>query len=173
MKKIKIFATIFFLISFCEIANFNQAKAETIDIQKEENVFGDWKVYCETDVMMNNSHCKIAAKFFDNTSVITIEPTIKFFNQLFIVIPQIKSATFVKIRVDKGDLILSQNINDNDFGLIRLEDNRKNDLYRQMKNGDFLFFRFNVKNSDKEITIKLSLKDFRNALNYYNSMVSK
>ena len=164
MKKIKIFLIGFFLISFCNIANFNQAKAEIIDLQKEENVFGDWKVYCETDVMMDNSHCKIASKFFDASSVIAIEPTKKFFNQLFIIIPQARPVGFVTIRVDKGDLIMSQNISANDFGLIKLDPAQKNDLYRQMKIGDFLFLRFNVKGSDKEVTVKISLQDFREAL---------
>jgi hypothetical protein len=67
---------------------------------------------------------------------------------------------------------LSDNADVNDFGLIKLIDAKKNDLYRQIKNGDFLFFRFNVKSSEKEVTIKINLKDFRNALNYYNSRVS-
>jgi len=69
-------------------------------------------------------------------------------------------------------LILSDNADVDDFGLIKLIDAKKNDLYRQIKNGDFLFFRFNVKSSEKEVTIKINLKDFRNALNYYNSRVS-
>ena len=41
-----------------------------------------------------------------------------------------------------------------------------------MKNGDFLYLRFSVRGSDKDITVKISLKDFRNALTYYNSRVS-
>ena len=173
MKKITIFLSRFFLAAFLGMASFNLAHAETIDLQKEEKTFGDWKVYCEIDVMMDNSHCKIASKFYDNSSVITIEPTTKFLNQLFVVIPQIKNADFVKIRVDRNDLIFSKNINSKDFGLIPLDDEQKNMLYRQMKNGDFLFFRFNVRNSEKEITIKINLRDFRNALSYYNSRVSK
>lgn len=173
MKKIIVF--LFFLALLLPF-NFNLATnvamAEIIDLQKDEEEFGDWKVYCETDVMMDNSHCKIATKFFDSSSVITIEPTTKFFNQLFIIIPQIKTGSFLKIRIDQNDLILSDNVDVNDFGLIKLIDAKKNDLYRQIKNGDFLFFRFNVKSSEKEITVKINLKDFRNALNYYNSRVS-
>ncbi len=178
MKKIIVF--LFFLALLLPL-NFNLvsnvAMAEIIDLQKDEEEFGDWKVYCETDVMMNNSHCKIATKFFDSSSVITIEPIpiksgAKFFNQLFIIIPQIKTGSFLKIRIDQNDLILSDNADVNDFGLIKLIDAKKNDLYRQIKNGDFLFFRFNVKSSEKEVTIKINLKDFRNALSYYNSRVS-
>jgi hypothetical protein len=40
-----------------------------------------------------------------------------------------------------------------------------------MKNGEYLFLRFNVSNSEKEITAKLNLKDFISALEYYSSKV--
>lgn len=168
MRKIIVF--LFFLTLFSPLTS-NSAVAEIVDLQKTSKSFGDWKVYCETDLMMDVSHCKIATKFFDKSSVITIEPTAKFFNQLFIVIPQIKTRSFVKIRVDKNDLVLSNNIKATDFGLIEINDSKKNDIYRQMKKGDFLFFRFSVRNSEKEITIKINLKDFRNALDYYKSKV--
>ena len=162
-----------FLILFLQLTSFNLAHAEIIDIQKEEKKFGDWKVYCETDVMMDNSHCKIASKFFDSSSAITIEPTPKFYNQLFIVLPQVRVGTFVTIRVDHNDLIFSDNAKANDFGLIQLDDTKKTEFYRQLKTGDFLFLRFNVKASEKEVTAKINLKDFRSALSYYNSRVSK
>ncbi len=158
----------FFLLVF-----FNQARGEIIDLQKEEKKFGDWKVYCETDVMMDNSHCKIASKFFDNSSVITIEPASKFFNQFLIVLPKIKLGYFVALRVDKNDLFFSDNSKANDFGLIKLDDEKKMAIYSQMKTGDFLFLRFSVRGSEKEITSKINLKDFRSALNYYTSRVSK
>lgn len=172
MKNVINFLKIFFLTIFFQLASFNASYAEIIDIQKEERSFGDWKVYCEVDVMMDNAHCKIGSKFYDNGSVVTIEPAAKSFNQFFIVIPQIKVMDFVKIRVDRNDLIFSKNVAVRDFGLIPLDNEQKNTLYNQMKNGDFLFLRFNVKNSDKEITTKINLKDFRSALNYYNSRTS-
>ncbi len=183
MKKNVIFWGGFFLSLFVEVTSFNpnlvnstflnSAQAEIIDIQKEEKNFGDWKVFCETDVMMDNSHCKIASKFFDNSSAITIEPTPKFFNQLIFVLPQIRLGTFVAIRIDKNDLIFSDNAKANDFGLIQLDDSKKSDIYRQLKNGDFLFLRFSVRASEKEVTAKINLRDFRSALSYYNSRVSK
>jgi len=167
----KIIAT-FFLVSFFELTSFYSAQAEIIDVKNEEKTFGDWKVFCEVDDMMDMAHCKIASKFYENTAVITVEPTAKFLSQLFMVIPQIKVGSFVKLRVDKSDLILSRNISSKDFGLIPLSDEQKNNLYHQMKNGDFLFLRFNVQNSEKEITIRINLKDFRSALSYYNSRAS-
>ena len=42
-----------------------------------------------------------------------------------------------------------------------------------MKTGDFLFLRFNVRGNQKEITAKINLKDFREALEYYNLKASK
>jgi invasion protein IalB len=162
----------FFLATFFQLTSINNAFSEIIDIQNEEKTFGDWKVFCEIDAMMDLAHCKVASKFYDNTSVITIEPTLKYLSQLYLVIPQIQIATFVKIRVDRNDLILSRTLVAKDFGLIPLDDEQKNTLYRQMKNGDFLYLRFSVRGSDKDITVKISLKDFRNALTYYNSRVS-
>ncbi len=156
------------ILLFLQLAIF-EASAEIIDIQKEEKNFGDWKTFCEIDVMMDAAHCKIASKFYDNTSVITIEPTAKFSNQLLIVIPQVRLGSFVKIRIDRNNLILSNNVSNRDFGLISLSEEQKNTIFSQMKNGDFLFLRFSIRDSDKEITAKISLKDFRSALNYYNS----
>jgi hypothetical protein len=155
-------ATFFFLTSFI-------AHAEIVDVQNEEKTFGEWKVFCEVDVMMDMGHCKIASKFYENTAVITIEPTAKFLSQFHIILPQIKLGSFVKIRVDRNDMILSPNATHKDFGLVALSEEQKNILYTQMKNGDFLFLRFNVRDSEKELTAKINLKDFRSALAYSNS----
>jgi hypothetical protein len=165
MKKILCFV---FLLLQIQVA-----KAEIIDIRNEEQNFGEWKVYCESDDMMNIAHCKIASKFFDNSSVITIQPTAKFANQFFIIIPQILSGSFLKMRVDQNDLLLSKSMVSKDFGMISFSEEQKNNLFSQMKNGDFLFLRFSVRGSDKEITARLNLKDFRSALSFYNSKTSK
>lgn len=153
-----------FLIAIC----FN-TRAEIIDLRNEEKAFGDWKVFCEIDEMMGISYCKVAAKFYDNASAITIQPLTKSTNQFFIIIPQVQVGNFVKVRVDQNDLILSRNIGARDFGLIPLDDSQKNSLFTQMKSGEFLFLRFSVRESKKEITAKLSLRDFRSALSYLNS----
>lgn len=174
MKKIIFgFFVTFFLGAISQLSSSNQAHAEIIDIQNEEKTFGDWKVFCEVDDMMSLAHCKVASKFYENTAAISIEPTTKYFSQLFVILPQVKIGSFVKIRVDQNDLILSKNIDVKDFGLIPLDDLQKQTLFQQMKAGDFLFFRFNVRGSEKEVTAKINLKDFRNALSYYNSRVSK
>lgn len=166
-----------FLVGFCFLFGLNNAHSEVIELQNEEKTFGDWKVFCETDVMMDISHCKIAAKFYDNASVINIEPTTKFLSQLFVIIPKIKTGSFVKIRVDKNDLILSPNLTSRDFGLIPLSEEQKNLLYSQMKNGEVLFLRFMVEGQGnqepgKEITVKLSLRNFKEALSYHNGRIN-
>ncbi len=147
------------------------AIAEIIEPRNEEKSFGDWKVFCEIDDMMSTSHCKIASKFYDNSSVISLQPTNHFANQFFIIIPKIKLGSFAKIRVDKNDLILSKNITNKDFGLLNIDNSEKNNLFNQMKSGEYLFLRFNINDSEKEITVKLSLQDFIKALSYYNNKV--
>ena len=164
----KIFLTAFFFLT-----SFNQAFAEIIDIQNEEKTFGDWKVFCETDVMMNISNCKVASKFYENNAVITIEGNKEFLTHLFLVIPQIKIGSPVTIRIDTNDLITTQNVAAKDFGSVPLEESQKNIIYNQMKSGNFLFMRFGVRGSEKEITAKINLKDFRNALSYSNNRTSK
>lgn len=169
---ISFFPIIFLPIKFAQKhVQQNFAYGEVIETRNEEKEFGDWKVYCEIDDMMSTSHCKIASKFYDNSSVISLQPTNHFANQFFIIIPKIKLGSFAKIRVDKNDLILSKNISAKDFGLLPIDNSEKNALFTQMKNGEFLFLRFNVADSEKEVTIKLSLHDFMKALNYYNNKV--
>ena len=166
----KIFLVFIFTISHILILK-NIAQAEIIELRNEEKTFGDWKVYCEIDDMMSSAHCKIASRFYDNSSVISLQPTNHFANEFFIIIPKIKIGSFAKIRVDKNDLILSQNASQKEFGLVPISAQQKNTLYSQMKNGEYLFLRFNVNNSEKEITVKLNLKDFIKALEYYSSKV--
>jgi len=167
-KKINLlFLTTIFLFTFDK----KIVKAEIIEPRNEEKSFGDWKVYCEIDDMMSTAHCKIASKFYDNSSVISLQPTNHFANQFFIIIPKIKLGSFAKIRVDKNDLILSKNITNKDFGLLNIDNAEKNNLFNQMKNGEYLFLRFNINDSEKEITVKLNLEDFIKALDYYNSRV--
>jgi len=120
--------------------------------------------------MMSNAHCKIATKFYDKASVITIQPTLKSASQFFMIIPQIEIGQFVAARIDRNDLILSGNISKKDFGLIPFSNEQKDLMFAQMKNGKFLFLRFKLQNLEKEATMKLDLNDFRSALEYYNKL---
>jgi invasion protein IalB len=168
----KIFLIFIFTISHILILK-NIAQAEIIELRNDEKTFGDWKVYCEIDDMMSSAHCKIASKFYDNSSVISLQPTNHFANEFFIIIPKIKLGSFVKIRVDKNDLIISKNASQKEFGLMPINEQQKNILFSQMKNGEYLFLRFNVNDSEKEITAKFNLKDFNKALEYYSNKVFK
>jgi len=170
--KLKSFLNINFvkIITFSMLFSLN-SRAEIIENRNEETNFGDWKLYCEIDDMMSLSHCKIASKFYDNSSVISLQPTPKFANEFFIIIPKIKIGSFAKIRVDQNDLVLSGNVSKQDFGMLPIEQTQKNILFNQMKKGDNLFLRFNVADSEKEITIRLKLNDFNKALNQYNNKV--
>ncbi len=55
--------------------------------------------------------------------------------------------------------------------MLPIEQSQKNTLFNQMKKGDNLFLRFNVADSEKEITIRLNLNDFNKALDQYNNKV--
>lgn len=167
MKKVLIFA---FSLVFFFTTNI---QAKIINLQQDEKKFGDWKVFCDTDTMMSLTHCRIGLKFFDNASAITIEPSNLSFNQLFITIPKIRLGTFLQIRVDQNDLIFSEIVKERDFGLMELSESQKQALFSQMKNGDFLFFRFNILGSEKEITAQINLNDFKNAAAYHKSRVSR
>lgn len=162
-KSLLVFLSLFFFSA-------NSANSEVIDIRSTEKTFGEWKVFCEIDDMMSNAHCKIAAKFFDKASVITIQPTLKSASQFFMIIPQIEIGGFVAARVEKNDLILSSNIAKKDFGLIPFSNTQKDLIFAQMKEGNFLFLRFKIQNLEKEVTVKLDLNDFRSALEYYNKL---
>jgi invasion protein IalB len=148
------------------------AQAKLIDLRSEEKTFGDWKVFCEIDDMLNIAHCEIASKFYKNTAVITIQATRKFANQFFVIIPQIEIGTFVTMRIDQNDVLLSANVRKKNFGLMPFSERQKNMMFSQMKSGNFLFLRFTPVKSVKEITARLSLKDFRRALSYYNKKTS-
>jgi len=170
---IKTITTLFLSILTCNITNYNNiAKAEVIDIQTQDKQFGEWRVFCESDLMMGISHCKIASKFYKNNSVISIEPTRKFFSQFFILIPQAQYGSFVKIRVDHNDLILSGNVDKKQFGMLSITDSQKQILFKQMKSGDFLFLRFNIEGEKKEVTVRINLNDFRSALTFINQKLN-
>ncbi|MFT6077179.1 MAG: hypothetical protein ACJA02_000583 [Myxococcota bacterium] len=165
MKKIFAILTIIILFS-------NQSQAELVDTQKNEKSFGEWRLICENDVMIDVKYCKIASKFYENQAAISLEPSLKMTNQMIMVIPNLTLGEMVTMRIDKNDIIFSNPSKKSDFGLVVLSPSQKSLIISQMKNGDFLFIRFNISSSSKEITVKLDLKDFRKAISHYNSNLS-
>jgi hypothetical protein len=168
----KIFSTIW-LILVVLILFSNQSSAEVIDVQKDQRNFGEWRLICENDVMVDVPYCKIASKFYQDQAVISLEASFKFRNQMIMVIPNLKLGETVQIRIDKNDVIFSNPATKDDFGLVNLSPRQKSMILSQMKNSDFLFIRFNIRSSEKEITVKLNLKDFRDAISFYNSKFSR
>lgn len=166
MKKI-----LYFIILSLFLISSSNAKAEFIDAEDEVKDFGDWKSFCKKDVMMGAMDCKIASKFYENNAVMTIEPLKNSSAKLVIIIPQVRVGDPVFIRVDKNSLIESGPIKTKDFNLVPLQKEQKDLLYNQMVNGEFLFLRFNLSDTEKEITVKLNLKDFRNALAHTNNQL--
>lgn len=164
MKKTNLFivATIIFsLVCF-------PLKAKIIEDENSTKEFGDWKVYCQSDIMMQTSNCKIANKFYFDNSVISLEPQRKQPN-ILIVIPKVKDHSQVLLKVGQNQLIKSLPTSKNDFGYINFSPNQQKIIYNQMKNNDFLFLRFKVTKFSKAITVRLNLNDFREALKYYKS----
>lgn len=145
--------------------------AKIIEEQSIHKNFGEWIVYCQSDIMMDISNCKIANKFYPNNSLLTFEPKGDYPN-ILLIIPDIKPSSYALIKIDKNQLIKSSIIKGSNFGYINLTDYQQNLIYKQMKNGDFLFLRFNVKELNNAVTIKINLKDFNDALNYYKSKTS-
>lgn len=164
---------LYFLIITILTLNPTQSRSEVIGTQKDERIFGDWKVLCENDVMIDVPYCKIASKFYENKAVISLEPSSKLANQMIVVIPKTKVGESVKIRIDKNDIIFSSLIKTKDFGMIPLTPVQKSMILSQMKKGDFLFLRFSITSLENEVTVKINLRDFRNAVSYYNSRINK
>ena len=153
------------------IASTNIVYSKIVEDQSSQQNFGEWSVYCQSDIMMDISNCKIANKFYPHNSLLSFEPKGSYPN-LLMIIPDIKPSSYVLIKVDKNNLIKSSIIKDANYGYINLTDYQQNLIYKQMKKGDFLFLRFKVKELNKAVTIKIDLKDFRDALRYYESKTS-
>ncbi|MBL6664602.1 MAG: hypothetical protein ISQ34_02025 [Rickettsiales bacterium] len=166
MKLKKLFFSLLIFLSL----SFN-AFSKIVEEESSEKNFGEWKVYCQSDIMMDISNCKIANKFYQNNSLLSFEPKGNYPN-LLLIIPDIKPSSYALIKIDKNNLIKSNTIKSTNFGYINLTEYQQNLIYHQMKKGDFLFLRFNVKDLRKAVTIKINLKDFKDALSYYESKTS-
>ena len=162
--KVKLGIILTTIISFTLFSN--PSFTEIISPQKDEIKFGEWLLICENDVMADIPDCQIANQFYQQ-SVIKLAPSLKLSNQMIMVIPNLKLNESVQIRIDKNNIIFSSPTKKNDFGLVRITPQQKSTILSQMKNGDFLFIRFNINNLQK--TAKLNLKDFRSAVSHYQS----
>jgi hypothetical protein len=151
-------------------------QAEIIENQlKEEREFGPWKVLCTEDVMMDRTSCKAFAKFYNGLGTVHIQPHNKIANQVVIIIPPAKLNTETKVRIDKNNLIKSRNLTANNYGVIPFSNREQKMMLDQMKNGKEFFIRFTTKNSESdknnEVTIKISLEEFKKMLTFYDQKV--
>jgi hypothetical protein len=169
-KSIILFGLLLGLVSF----NSTEVKAEVIDnVIKEIKKFDDWRVMCDNDVMLEEIRCKIAARFYNNTSSIYVQPKNKYANQIVIIIPPAVPVTKVKIKVGKNDVVESQEIRKDDFGVVPMESKTRKMLLKQMKTEkEYLYIRFTVKDEVnpegvKEITERISMRKFNEMLLYH------
>ena len=163
-KKLSIFFVLLFFLS-------NNLRAEIVEIEKIDKSFGQWRLLCENDIMLDKMSCKIAQNFYEKSSVITYNLDNKTDNDLLVIIPNARPGAFVQMKIGKNDLIFSDVVKETDFGLIGLKKIQKEQLIEQMKKEQNIFLRFDDRNIAKEITIKLDLKDFNEALKYYNTNI--
>jgi len=169
-KSFILFSLLLGLVIFSSI----NVEAEIVEnIKKEVKEFDDWKVICDNDVMLEEIKCKVSARFYNDTSSIYVQPKNKYTNQVVIIIPPAAPVTKVKIRVGENDVVESQEIKKEDFGVVPMEDKYRKNLLKQMKmeNG-YLYIRFVVKDNVnvegvKEITERISMAKFSQMLEYY------
>jgi len=154
------------LIIIITILFTNLSFAEVIGLQTKDINFGEWRLICENDVMIDAPYCKIASKFYQNQAVISLELSSKLINQMIMIIPNLKLGKTVQIRIDKNDIIFASQTKKDDFGLVMLSPSQKSTILSQMKKGDFLFIRFNINESEKAITVQLNLANFRSAISH-------
>jgi hypothetical protein len=166
-----------FLLIFCVFVSI--INAEVIDnIVRDEKKFGEWMLICEEDVMFDNISCKISTTFYQNSSMIFIQPNNKIANQVVIMIPSVAENTMIKVKVDKNQVVTSDIIDKKmEYGVIPFSPQKQRLLYSQMIDGEFLLIRFTVRDlreigGMKDITAKISLIDFGKMITYYNSKIN-
>ncbi|MFC1659497.1 hypothetical protein ACFL0U_02950 [Pseudomonadota bacterium] len=154
------------------------ARGETIDnIKTEFKTFDEWTVVCDKDVMMEQVRCKVAAKFYNNTASVFVQPENKVANHVVFIIPTALQGSIVKIKVGKNNVIVSNEVGDDDFAVIPMRESFKKKILDQMKNDDtYLYIRFYVRDikaidGRREITERISLAKFNEMIDYYYSQV--
>lgn len=163
-----------FLFLFLFAVGINFATAEIIDNQKVTNKeFGSWVVSCKEDVMLNENSCKLFANILDESTLFVNPNNAR--NKIVIISKEILNGDKIIFRVDKNNLIESEIANDNRYNIVEMSIEDKGQLLEQMKTGNNLYARFNIrddsnKNGTKQITARFNLADFSKALIYYNSV---
>jgi hypothetical protein len=156
----------------------NNVRADIVEnITKDEKQFGEWKISCQEDIMLEHIDCKISTTFYNNTSAIYVQPNNKIANQVVIMIPSAAENTMVKVKVDKN-LIISSDLIDKkmEFGVVPFSPDNQKKIFRQIASGDNLYIRFTIRDLTfaggmREVTIKKSMAEFTKLLIYYDSKI--
>lgn len=162
-----------FLMSIIILFTINSAKSEIIENKKISNQkFGVWTVSCEEDIMFDKVECKLFANVLEETSLL-VNPANKN-NTIVIISKDIIPNSTMLIKVDKNDVIETNQFMNNQFNLVDMSIENKKTLFEELQKGNNLFFRFTTKDlakngGVKEVTVKLNLTEFKKALLYFES----
>lgn len=168
----KFFTKLIIILSFINITN---AKAEIIANKSVSNKnFGIWKISCEEDVMLQQVRCKFFTEITEG-SILFINSE-NHNNLVTIISKDIVNNTNMLVKVDGNSLIKSEIVRENPYNVLNFSIENKKQIFKQLKNGNDIFFRFLIqdlgeKDGKKEITVRLDLSQFRSALLYYDSKV--
>ena len=161
------------LYTFClillNLSNFSFG--EIIDNRKLENKkFDVWSVSCEDDEMLSEIRCRLFVEITNGTTIF-VNPYSKG-NKLLFVSHDSHYGTKAYVKVDENQLVSSEIFSQNKYNFIKFSQNIIDDLYNKLQTGKVFYMRFTIRdtlspNGFKEITVKISLDKFINALSYF------
>lgn len=150
--------------------------AEIIDSKKIINKdFDVWRVSCEEDEMLGKMRCRLFVEVTGDTTFFVI-PNEN--NKILIISKDGYYGKSVFIKVDNNKLLVSKSLSDLKYGAVEFSKTDLDLIFKQMQTGKFVYLRFYIKdkvsvNGYKEMTVKFSLNEFKNALDYYNKQIKK
>lgn len=150
--------------------------AEIIDSKKIINKdFDVWRVSCEEDEMLGKMRCRLFVEVTSDTTFFVI-PNEN--NKILIISKDGYYGKSVFIKVDNNKLLASKSLSDLKYGAVEFSKTDLDLIFKQMQTGKFVYLRFYIKdkvsvNGYKEMTVKFSLNEFKNALDYYNKQIKK
>lgn len=150
--------------------------AEIIDNKKITNKdFDVWRVSCEEDEMLGKIRCKLFVEMSNNTTFF-VSP--KGVNKILVVSKNIYYDKGIFLKVDNHSLIESKPFSDVKYGVVEFNKSDIELIFKQMQTGKYVYIRYYIKDKSsvdgfREITLKFSLNDFKEALDYYNKQINK
>lgn len=166
-----------YLILLLIFISFNSSiLAEIIDNKKITNKdFDVWRVSCEEDEMLGKIRCRLFVEITNETTFFVV-PYVK--NKILMISKDGYYDKSVFIKVDNNRLLESKPISDLKYGIIEFNESAGDLIFRQMQIGKFVYIRFYVKDKSsvdgcKEMTVKFSLDEFKDALDYYDKQINK